>query len=80
MRHAADVPKLREDLAAGLMYGVGDFFPTGDVFRGVNAGRPGITLALLADLRAFADDQPGAGALGIIFSHHVGGDVAGAGP
>ena len=34
----------------------------------------------LADLRAFTDDQPGAGALGIIFSHHVGGDVAGAGP
>jgi hypothetical protein len=41
-------------------------------------GAPVSSSALLADLRAFADDKPGTGALRIVFRHVVGCDIASA--
>ncbi|MCY1506190.1 hypothetical protein D9M68_404290 [compost metagenome] len=80
VRHAADMPELGEDAPAGGMHGVGDLAPAGDLFGAMDARRPGIALALAADLGAFGNDQPGAGALGVVLGHQLGGDIAGAGP
>ena len=47
---APDVPELQEDAPAGLMHGLGDLLPAGDLFGTVDARCPGIALALRADL------------------------------
>ena len=46
-----------------LVYGVGNVAPAGYLFGAVNAGGVGVALAGRGDLRAFADDQSGIGAL-----------------
>jgi len=49
MRDATDVPELEEDAATGGMNGLDDFFPSGDLFRGVDAGGIGVTVAEWGD-------------------------------
>lgn len=60
------MPKLRKDEAAGVVHRPGDLSPSFDLFGGVDPGRIRPADRLLADLRAFRDDQAGCGALGVI--------------
>ena len=76
MRDATDVPELEEDAAAGGMNGLDDFFPSGDLFRGVDAGGVGVTVAERRDRGCFADDQSGRGSLAIVLGIQFIGDVA----
>jgi hypothetical protein len=57
MRDAPDVPKLVEDQSTGLMHRVCDTAPRLHLLSAVNAGSPGVTLALHRHLRCFAHDQ-----------------------
>ena len=66
VRNAADMPQLQEDPAAGLVHGVGHQAPAVDLLPAVDAGRPGVALALHRDLCRLRDDQPGRGALGVV--------------
>ena len=75
MGNAADVPELGSHLAAMLVYGVGNVAPAGYLFGAVNAGGVGVALAGRGDLRAFADDQSGIGALAVVLAHQLGGNV-----
>jgi hypothetical protein len=76
MRNATDMPELSEDLATGRMHRVGDPFPAGNLFGGMNAGGADIPDALRADLRGLGDDQTGAGALDIIVRRERIGHIA----
>ncbi|MNR20963.1 hypothetical protein D3C85_1378370 [compost metagenome] len=78
MRHSADVPQLREDTPAGCMHGIGHASPTRDLFRAMDARRPGVALALLAHLGAFADDQSCRCTLAVILGHQSGRNIPGA--
>ena len=49
MRDATDVPELKEDAASSGMNGLDDFFPSGDLFRGVDAGSIGVPVAEWGD-------------------------------
>src|SRR5436190_14058453 len=80
MRDAADMPQLEEYPAAGGVDGICDAFPAGDLLVAVNARRARIADALRRYLRRFADDQSGAGALGIIGRIERPRRVAAAGP
>ncbi|MNZ89279.1 hypothetical protein D3C78_1081910 [compost metagenome] len=77
VRDPSDVPELGEDASAGSMHGVGNLAPACDLLGAVDARSPGIALALAADLGAFGNDQAGAGALGVVLGHQLGGDIAG---
>ena len=46
---ATDVPELEEDAASSGMNGLDDFFPSGDLFRGVDAGSIGVPVAEWGD-------------------------------
>ncbi|MNN88369.1 hypothetical protein D3C81_2060450 [compost metagenome] len=70
------MPQLGENHPVHGMHGVGDFAPTGDLLRRMNARRPRITLATRFDLCAFGDQQTGAGALLVILGHQLVGDIA----
>ena len=72
----AGVPQLRGDQAAGLVDGVGDLAPAGDLLGAVDAGGVHVALALGADLGALGDQQPTAGALDVVVAHQVVGHVA----
>ena len=76
VRHPPHVPELRKNNAAGLVHGPGRQLPAGNLFGGMQAGRPGVPLSLGRDLRRFRDDQPRAGALAVIFRHQRGGDIS----
>jgi len=77
--HTAHMPQLGKDHPAFGMHRVGDLAPAVDLRRGVDARRPGVTLATGFDLRAFADHETGRSALAVILGHQVGGDIAGLG-
>ena len=49
MGDATDVPELEEDAASSGMNGLDDFFPSGDLFRGVDAGSIGVAVAEWGD-------------------------------
>jgi hypothetical protein len=49
MGDATDVPELEEDAATGGMNGLDNFFPSGDLFRGVDAGSIGVPVAEWGD-------------------------------
>ena len=38
MRHAPDVPELRKNPSTGLVHGVGDYFPAGNLLVRVEPG------------------------------------------
>jgi len=76
MGNTSDMPELKENAAAGGMHRVGHHLPAGHLRVVVDARRSRIALALRRDLRGFADDQPGARALGIIGGADLAGDIA----
>ncbi len=76
VRDPTDVPELGEDHPIHGVHRLGDFAPTGDLLRRVNARRPRITLPARFDLRAFGDEQTGTGALLVILGHQFVGDIA----
>jgi hypothetical protein len=67
--HAPAVHQLHDDLPAFGMDRVGHLGPARHLFRRMDARRAPIALADQRGLRAFCHDQPGAGALAVIFHH-----------
>jgi len=76
MRDATDVPELEEDAASSGMNGLDDFFPSGDLFRGVDAGGVGVAVAERRDRSCFGNDQSGRGSLAIVLGIQFVRDVA----
>jgi len=76
VRHAADMPQLQEDFSAFGVDGIGDCAPTVYLRLCVDPGGVLITLTLSGNLRRFADQQTGAGALAVIDSREFAGDKA----
>jgi hypothetical protein len=76
MGDATDVPELEEDAASSGMNGLDDFFPSGDLFKGVDAGSIGVPVAEWGDRGRFADDQSGRGSLAIVLGIQFVRDVA----
>src|SRR5437763_4886031 len=75
------MPDLDKDTPAALMHAVGDFSPARDLLFRIDAGRILIALALLRDLAGFGYQEPGRGALSVVFDrqrarHHAGRDGA----
>ena len=72
------MPDLDEDAATALMNAIGHLAPARDLLFRIDAGRVLITLALLRDLARFGHQQPGGGALPVIFdgkrARHQAGD------
>ncbi len=68
--------QLHHDFATFGMDGLCHLCPTVDLLLRVNARRAPIALAFGRGLHAFGDDQPGAGALAVIFDHQVGRHIA----
>src|ERR1700733_10586795 len=68
MRDAADMPELKEDVAALRVHALGDLAPSGDLLLRINAGGILISLTLLGDLGGFSDQQSGGSALAVIFN------------
>ncbi|MNT72456.1 hypothetical protein D3C72_2110580 [compost metagenome] len=75
MRHTAHVPQLQHHAATFGVDGVSHPSPTLYLRLGVDAGREAVALALGRDLRGFAHDQPGTGALGVVGGHHCVGHI-----
>ena len=63
---AADMPKLKHDMATGDVNRLGHAFPALDLLSAVNSGGGDVALALWCDLGRFRDDKAGAGALRIV--------------
>ena len=76
VRDAAHVPQLGKHAATGSVHGGSYLLPAFNLLRAVNARRPGVALALGANLRAFADDQSRRGALSVIGCHQRRGHIA----
>jgi hypothetical protein len=66
MGDATDVPKLEKNMTPGGMNGLDNFIPSGDLFRGVDAGGVGVAVAERRDRGCFGNDQTGGGALAIV--------------
>src|SRR5579872_6531507 len=71
MRDGALVPELNEDQPARAMNGICNPPPSGALFVAVDSWGSVPTLSLLAYESALGDDQPGPGALGVVFSHQL---------
>jgi hypothetical protein len=80
MGDATDVPELEEDAASSGMNGLDDFFPSGDLFRGVDAGGVGVAVAERRDRGCFGNDESGRGSLVIVLGIQFVRDVACRGP
>jgi hypothetical protein len=72
------MPELGDDAAALGMHGIGDFFPGPQLLFAIKTGHIGIALSLVADGRAFADQQTGRGALDVVGLHQRRGYRVGA--
>jgi len=79
MDQPAHVPQLRDDAAARGMDCLGDGLPAFDLRIGPQPRRRRPAEPFLRNSRRFGDDQPGRGALAIIFNRKFVGDEAGAG-
>jgi len=80
MGDATDVPELKKDAAPFGMNGLDDFFPSGDLFGGMDSGRVGVTVAEGGDGSCFGNDQSGRSSLAIVLSIQFIRDVARGGP
>jgi hypothetical protein len=69
MDHAAHVPELGDHAAPGLVERLGHRLPPFDLLCGPQARRIRPAKAFAADAGGFGNDQPGAGALGIVLGH-----------
>jgi hypothetical protein len=79
MGDAPDVPKLKHDMAAGDMNCFGHTFPALDLLSAVNSRSRDVALTLWRDLGRFGNNEPGAGALGVIEGVQLRRHVAGTG-
>lgn len=68
MGNSACVPQLDGDMTIFGMNAGGDFLPGGNLLRAVQPRRAGVSFGLRGDLRRFGDDQPGTGALAVVFA------------
>ncbi len=75
VRDAADVPDLHEDPAAPVMHRLGHLLPALGLLGRPDAGDPFVADRLGRDRHAFADDQAGRSALGVVLCHQGVGDV-----
>ena len=66
MGDAADVPKLKHDMATGDVNRLGHAFPALDLLSAVNSRGRDVALTFRRDLRRFRNDEAGAGALCIV--------------
>ena len=76
MADPAHMPQLDHDLAAFGVHRIGYLFPCGNLPFGVDARRFDVPFAFGADLGRFGDDDPGPGALCVVFDVHI-ADFAG---
>jgi hypothetical protein len=76
MGDATDVPKLEEDAASSGMNGLDNFFPSRDLFGGMDAGGVGVAVAERRDRSCFGNDQSGRGSLAIVLGIQFVRDVA----
>jgi hypothetical protein len=76
MGDATNMPELEKDVASRGMNGLDDFFPSGDLFRGVDAGSIGVPVAERRDRGRLGNDQTGGGALAIVLGIQFIRDVA----
>jgi len=80
MGDATDVPELEEDAAPCGMNGLDDFFPSADLFGGVDARGVGVAVAEGGDGGGLANDESRGGALAVVFGVEIVGNVACGGP
>ena len=66
----ADVPELEEDLAARLVHGAGDEFPTFHLLLGPDAGCVRIADSLRRDGGGFREDHAEGTTLRVVLRHH----------
>ena len=71
MADPAHVPQLDHDLAALGVHRVRHLFPGSNLPFGVDAGGLDVAFAFGANLGRFGDDDPGTGALCVVFDVHV---------
>jgi hypothetical protein len=76
MGNAPHMPELKKDLSALRVDVIRHLAPAGDLLGRVDAGRVLIALTFRDHLARFADDQPRARALPVIFDGERRGDVA----
>lgn len=76
MGNTPGVPQLDGDMTVFGMNAGGDFLPGGNLLRAVQPRRAGVAFGLRGDLRRFGDDQPGTGALAVVFAHQRSRDIA----
>ena len=76
MGDSSDVPELKKDLASRGMNALDNFFPSCDLFGGVDPGSVGIAVAERGDGGSFANDQSSGRALAVIFGVEIIRDVA----
>jgi hypothetical protein len=69
VRDPAHVPELKKNAATGVVHGLGNPLPAGDLFVGVDAGRIGTARALLGNRGGFGDYQARRRPLSIILGH-----------
>lgn len=69
VRDPPHMPQLDDHPAAGCMNRIGDYFPCRDLRFAPDSRHIDIALPLVADCSGLGDDQPRAGALGVIGCH-----------
>jgi len=80
MGDTTNVPELEKDAAPCGMNGLDDFFPSGDLFEGMDSGGVGVTVAERRDGGRFANDQSSGSSLAIVLGIQFIWDVARGGP
>jgi hypothetical protein len=76
VEHAAGVHELDENVAAVVVYGLRDALPVGGLLLVEQAGNAGVAQAVGRGRHAFGDDEAGGGALAVVLSHQLVGEVA----
>ena len=76
MGDATDVPELKKDAAPFGMNGLDNFFPSSDLFGGVDAGGVGVAVAERRDRGRFGNDQSGRSSLAIVLCIQFIRDIA----
>lgn len=64
------MPELQENAPAFCVHGLADRLPALDLLVAMDAGGPGVTLALLRNLRSLGNDQCGTGTLTVVLDVH----------
>jgi len=70
VRHSPHMPELQENASAFCVYGLADSLPALNLLVAMDAGRPGVTLALLRNLCSLGNDQCSTGTLTVVLDVH----------